>query len=72
MAEPIFLGIDRVLRLHRSLIEHYGGIEGIRDTQLLHSAVLQPEATFGGTFLSIRDGCRFPPPVETDGRPPVG
>ncbi len=51
MAEPIFLGIDRVLRLHRSSIEHYGGTEGIRDAQLLQSAVSQPEATFGGTFL---------------------
>jgi len=33
---PLFLGIDRVVRIHRSLIEHYGGAEGIRDVGLLH------------------------------------
>ncbi len=51
MADPIFLGIDRVLRLHRSLITHYGGTDGIRDVSLLHSAVSQPEASSGGSFL---------------------
>lgn len=51
MSDPIFLGIDRVFRLHRSLIEGYGGIDGVRDVRLLQSAVSQPEATFGGDYL---------------------
>jgi death on curing protein len=40
-----------VLRIHRSLIEAYGGIEGVRDIGLLHSAIAMPQASFGGTFL---------------------
>lgn len=51
MSDPIFLGIDRMFRLHRSLIEGYGGIDGVRDVRLLQSAVSQPEATFGGDYL---------------------
>ena len=51
MADPIFLGLDRVMRLHQSLIEHYGGIDGLRDIDLLQSAVAQPEAKFDGTYL---------------------
>lgn len=47
----VFLDLDRVLRIHRSLIEHYGGIEGLRDAGLLESAVATPRATFGGEFL---------------------
>ncbi|HIF01144.1 MAG TPA: type II toxin-antitoxin system death-on-curing family toxin [Planctomycetes bacterium] len=39
------------MRLHHSLIEHYGGTDGIRDVRLLQSAVSQPEATFGGSYL---------------------
>ena len=27
---PLFLDLDRIMRLHRSLIEHYGGIDGTR------------------------------------------
>jgi death-on-curing protein len=48
---PLFLDIDRVLRTHRSLIERYGGAEGIRDVGLLHSAIAMPQASFGGEFL---------------------
>jgi len=51
VSDPIFLGIDRMFRLHRSLIEGYGGIDGVRDVRLLQSAVSQPEATFGGDYL---------------------
>jgi len=49
--QPLFLDLDRVLRTHRSLIEHYGGAEGIRDVGLLHSAIAMPQASFGGEFL---------------------
>ncbi len=44
MATPLFLDLDHTLRLHRSLIEHYGGAEGIRDVGLLLSAISMPQA----------------------------
>ena len=46
-----FLDLDHVLQIHRSLIETYGGIEGVRDIGLLHSAIAMPQASFGGEFL---------------------
>lgn len=49
--QPLFLDLDRVLRAHRSLIERYGGTEGVRDVGLLHSAIAMPQASFGGEFL---------------------
>jgi death-on-curing protein len=48
---PLFLDIDRVLRTHLSMIERYGGAEGVRDIGLLHSAIAMPQASFGGEFL---------------------
>ena len=51
MAEPLFLDMDRVMRLHRSLIKHYGGVDGTRDVNLLHSAISQPQGAFGGNYL---------------------
>jgi death-on-curing protein len=49
--QPLFLDLDRVLRIHRSLIDNYGGIDGIRDIGLLHSAIAMPQASFEGTHL---------------------
>ncbi len=49
--QPLFLDIDRVMRTHRSLIEYYGGSEGVRDIGLLHSAIAMPQASFGGHSL---------------------
>jgi death on curing protein len=46
-----FLSTERVLRIHQSVIEAYGGSEGLRSAELLHSALGVPEATFGGEFL---------------------
>jgi death-on-curing protein len=37
--------------LHRSLIETYGGADGIRDIGLLHSAIAMPQASFDGAYL---------------------
>lgn len=51
MATIHFLTQDQVLRLHKSLIEHYGGDPAIRDLGLLLSAISQPAATFGGNYL---------------------
>ena len=48
---PRFLDLERVLRIHRSLIEHYGGAEGVRDPGLLQSAIAMPQASFGGEPL---------------------
>ncbi len=46
-----FLDLDRILHLHCSLLEHYGGTEGIRDAGLLQSALAQPQAGIGGEYL---------------------
>ena len=48
---PFFLEIDRVLRIHLSMIEHYGGEEGLRDVGLLQSAIAMPQASFEGGLL---------------------
>ena len=32
------MGEDHTIRLHRSLIERYGGLGGVRDVGMLHSA----------------------------------
>jgi death-on-curing protein len=47
MDAPNFLDFAQVLRIHRSLIDNYGGIHGIRDESLLESAVAMPQASFG-------------------------
>ncbi|MGC9455222.1 MAG: type II toxin-antitoxin system death-on-curing family toxin [Phycisphaerae bacterium] len=49
--QPLFLDIGRVLRTHLSLIEHYGGHEGVRDVGLLQSAIAMPQASHEGEFL---------------------
>ncbi|MBX7074300.1 MAG: type II toxin-antitoxin system death-on-curing family toxin [Pirellulales bacterium] len=51
MDTPCFLDMDRVMRVHRSLIEVYGGIGGVRDAGLLLSAIAMPQASFGGECL---------------------
>lgn len=48
---PLFLDIERVLRIHQSVIERYGGLGGIRDVGLLHSAIAMPQTSFGGEYL---------------------
>ena len=48
---PLFLDLDQIMRLHRSLLEHYGGIDGTRDVGMLHSAIAMPQASFGGNYL---------------------
>lgn len=48
---PWFLDIDHVMRLHRSLIEHYGGTDGTRDIGLLQSAIAMPQMAYGGEYL---------------------
>jgi death-on-curing protein len=49
--QPLFLDIDRILQIHRSLIAGYGGIDGVRDAGLLQSAISMPQSAFGGQWL---------------------
>jgi len=49
--QPLFLDIEQVLQIHSSLIEQYGGSEGLRDAGLLHSALAMPQASFSGELL---------------------
>jgi death-on-curing protein len=52
-----YLTVFEVLDLHRLVIERTGGSLGIRDMNLLESAMAQPAMTFGGDDLypSISD-----------------
>ncbi len=51
MSEIRFLSLDNVLRLHELSIERFGGATGLRDMALLESAVMMPQASFGGQHL---------------------
>jgi len=42
---------EQILRLHRDLIETFGGSDGIRDDGLLDSALAAPFQTFDGQYL---------------------
>lgn len=46
-----FLTTEDVLKLHEWQIATYGGSLGIREIALLNSALAQPNATFGGSYL---------------------
>ncbi len=48
---PLFLSIEEVLAIHRRLIAEFGGDPEVRDHGLLESAVMMPQARFGGRFL---------------------
>jgi len=51
LKEIIFLTLAEVTDIHRAQIERYSGSQGIRDMNLLSSAVAMPSATFSGEFL---------------------
>jgi len=51
MGEPLFLTLAEVIEIHKDQISRYGGSAGIRDMNLLSSAVAMPYASFGGHFL---------------------
>jgi death-on-curing protein len=51
MAEPRFLSVEDVIEVHADQIERYGGSLGVRDVELLRSAVGMPEAGFGDQYL---------------------
>jgi len=49
----IFLTLAEVIEIHKDQVERYGGYPGLRDYDLLCSAVAMPEASFGGNYLHI-------------------
>ena len=51
MAKPRFLTVEEVKALHRMQIEQFGGSHGLRDEELLKSALAQPrQGAFGQYF----------------------
>lgn len=46
-----FLSVSQVMKLHEVMIERHGGETGVRDMNLLESAVMSPQASFGGEYL---------------------
>ena len=48
---PVFLTLEQVLRVQGRQLARDGGMAGVRDPNLLESAVMQARATFGGAYL---------------------
>lgn len=46
MNEPVFLSHDTVMEIHRYSLQQHGGLDGLRDSGLLASALIQPEAAY--------------------------
>ncbi len=53
MSKPAFLTLAEVIEIHADQILRYGGGEGIRDINLLSSAVAMPYAAFSDQFLHV-------------------
>lgn len=51
MGGLIFLSVSEVLRIHSDQIARYGGSSEILDMSLIESAVMQPQAGFGGDYF---------------------
>jgi death on curing protein len=47
----VFLGLDEIIEIHADQIKRYGGHPGIRDIELLKSAIAMPAASFGGGYV---------------------
>lgn len=48
-----FITLEQVLIIHEDQIDRYGGSHGIRDLNLLESALFRPQTTFSGEDLYI-------------------
>jgi len=46
-----FLSLSEILEIHQDQVTRYGGTLGVRDIELLKSAIGMPMATYGGDFL---------------------
>jgi death-on-curing protein len=51
VSEIQFLTFADIVEIHKYQIENFGGADGLRDIELLKSAIGMPESTFGGAFL---------------------
>ena len=51
MPEFTFLTLAEIIAIHDNQIESYGGSRGVRDMNLLQSAIAQPQASFGREWL---------------------
>jgi death-on-curing protein len=51
MKMPQFLTLSEALQILEDQIRNYGGIYGVRDINLLSSALYMPESSFGGQYL---------------------
>jgi death-on-curing protein len=51
LKEPVFLGLDEVIEIHDDQITRYGGRPGIRDLEMLKSAIAMPSAGFGVDYF---------------------
>ena len=51
MNEIQFLTFSDIVEIHEYQIENFGGASGLRDIELLKSAIGMPESTFGAAFL---------------------
>jgi len=51
LTEIIFLWLDEVIEIHFDQIKRYGGLPGIRDIELLKSAIAMPAAGFGEEYF---------------------
>lgn len=47
----VFLSRKQVDKLHDEMIELYGGLPGVRDDNMIESAIGAPKASFGGQLL---------------------
>jgi len=46
-----FLTLSEIMLILEDQIRHYGGIYGVRDLNLLSSAIYMPESSFDGQYL---------------------
>ena len=46
-----YLNVETVLAIHKKALEKFGGASGVRDKDLLESAIMQPQQTFDSIDL---------------------
>jgi death-on-curing protein len=51
LIEPVFLSLEEIIEIHNDQLKRYGGLAGIRDIELLKSAISIPAAGFGENYL---------------------
>jgi death on curing protein len=51
LIEPIFLSLEEIILIHNDQLKRYGGLAGIRDIELLKSAISMPAIGFGKDYV---------------------